>query len=160
MLTVTGSLEWLVIWPTCQLQMYSDASKVIPMIIKSFQHFPMLSNVYVQMLMTHMTSKMCTYTSQSILTLSSTYTLKSWQFPPICDDPQSLCTSHKPLTLSMSLTCLLHSNISKPGDLSLSPTQPSVPCSVLFDMLYSCPRLLFKIIPFPLPCSLPFHCKV
>jgi hypothetical protein len=26
-------------------------------------------------------------------------------------------------------------------------------------MLYSCPRLLPKIIPFSLTCSLPFHCK-
>jgi hypothetical protein len=66
-----------------------------------------------------------------------------------------------------------HSNASKPGDLSLSPMQPSILCSILFDMLYSCPDHYLRSFPshcfahclsialliaFPLLCSLPFHC--
>jgi hypothetical protein len=54
----------------------------------------------------------------------------------------------------------LHSNASKPGDLSLSPMQASILCSILFDILYSYPRSLFEIIPFLMTCSLPFRCKV
>jgi hypothetical protein len=60
------------------------------------QVFPILSNVYAQMLMTHATSEIHTYTSQAIMTLPSTHTLKSQWFPPICDDPLQLYTSCEP----------------------------------------------------------------
>jgi hypothetical protein len=108
-------------------------------------------------LMTHMTSKTHTYASQAIATLPSTHALKSQWFPPICDDPLWLMWA---IDFIQVVDFLLHSNASKPRDLSLSPMQPSIPCPVLFDILYSYPRLLFEIISFPLPCSLPFHCKV
>jgi hypothetical protein len=109
------------------------------------QVFPMLSDLYAHILTTPMTSKMHTYTSQPIVTSPSTYTLKCWQFPLICNDPLWLYVSHELLTSSMSPT--FHSSISQPGDLDLSPMQPSVLCSVLFDILYSYPRSWFEIIP-------------
>jgi hypothetical protein len=70
------------------------------------QVFLTLSNIDAEMSMTHMTSKTCTYTSEAILTLSSTYTLKIQHFPPICDDPLQLCALRELSTLSMSSTSL------------------------------------------------------
>jgi hypothetical protein len=67
----------LVIWPIYQLQTYSDASEVSLVVVKSFQHVLTLSDIDAQKSMTHETSKMCTYASQAIPMLSSTYTLKS-----------------------------------------------------------------------------------
>jgi hypothetical protein len=55
----------------------------------------MLSNVYAQKMTTHVTTKTHTYTSQAMATLSSTYILKSQQFPPICDDPLWLYISRE-----------------------------------------------------------------
>jgi hypothetical protein len=70
------------------------------------QVFPTLSNVYAQMLMTPMTSKTHTYSSQAIVMSIFTYTLKSWQFPLICDNPLWLYVSCELLTLSMLPTFL------------------------------------------------------
>jgi hypothetical protein len=72
---------------------YSDASGV----------FLTLFNVYAQMLVTHETSKMCTYASQAIATSPSTHTLKSRQFPLICNYPIWLYACELP-TLSVLLT--------------------------------------------------------
>jgi hypothetical protein len=137
---------------------YSDTSDVfLTHHSNDNQVFLTLSDIYAQMSMTSMTSKMHTYASQAIVMSPSTYTLKSQWFPLICDDPTCVMWA----TDFVHVTDFpLHSDASKPGDLGLSPMQLSVLCPVLFDIPYSYPRSLFEIIPFPLPCSLPFHCKV
>jgi hypothetical protein len=112
---------------------------------------------------TDTTHMMYSDASQVILTVLCPYMLKSWQFPLIFDDlvQWHWRYAHKVGDSTLkSWWLLLHSSSSKPRDLSLSPMQPSIPHSIPFDIPYSYPRSLFEIIPFPLPCSLPFHCKV
>jgi hypothetical protein len=109
------------------ISMYSDTSDV----------FLMLSDVYAQISATHETSKMCTYTSQAIATSPSTYTLKSQQFPLICNDPLRLYVSHELLTSSMSLTFL---SIPMHQGLEISVCPPCnrpfcVPCYLIYPIL-------------------------
>jgi hypothetical protein len=78
--------------------------------------------------------------------------LKSWWFPPICDNLVQWCqlyAHHANDSTLKSWWPSLHSSTSKPRNLNLSPMHASIPCSVLF----SYHRSLFEIIPFPLSCS-------
>jgi hypothetical protein len=97
----------MLIWPICQLQTYSDASFWCQQSHSDAKQVVlMLSDIYVQKSMTHVTSKTHIYASQAIVTLSSTYTLKSQQFPPICNNLLWLYMSCEPSTSSMLLTFL------------------------------------------------------
>jgi hypothetical protein len=128
----------------------TDASWHILIPVMSFQCFLILSDVYAQMLVTHKTSKMYTCGSQAIAIPLSTYTLKSQQFPLICNNPLWLYISCELLTLSISLTFLsipMHRGL----EISVCP-----PYNYVFHVL--CYLIYPILVPDHYLRSLPSHC--
>jgi hypothetical protein len=93
------------------------------------------------------------------------WTEASQRFPTyIGQVMQKPTTSHiqkanNPLHIQTCQLCTFHSNTSNPCNAQCSWSIPPVTISTLISYVKYLSLIIFKIIPHPMTCLLPFHCK-